>query len=71
MNFFEGTDFISYRHPSFNRILYFSLVQSSISNDESSKLINEIFRVICDLTNDEAKIVRIQAMKMIVNINNL
>jgi hypothetical protein len=49
-------------------ILYFSIVPSGISNDESSKLINEIFRLICDLTNDEAKIVRVQAMKMIVNI---
>ncbi|CAF0916685.1 unnamed protein product [Adineta steineri] len=42
-----------------------SIVPSGISNDESSKLINEIFRLICDLTNDEAKIVRVQAMKMI------
>ncbi|CAF3477085.1 unnamed protein product [Rotaria sp. Silwood1] len=42
-----------------------SIVPSGLSNDESSKLINEIFRLICDLTNDEAKIVRIQAMKMI------
>jgi hypothetical protein len=46
----------------------FSIIPSGISNDESSKLINEIFRLICDLTNDEAKIVRVQAMKMIVNI---
>ncbi|CAF2644910.1 unnamed protein product [Rotaria sp. Silwood2] len=42
-----------------------SIVPSGLSNDESSKLINEIFRLICDLTNDEAKIVRVQAMKMI------
>ncbi len=45
-----------------------SIIPSGISNDESSKLINEIFRLICDLTNDEAKIVRVQAMKMIVKI---
>ena len=49
----------------------FSVVPSGVSNDESSKLINEIFRLICDLTNDEAKIVRVQAMKMIVIINKL
>ncbi|UJR35873.1 hypothetical protein I4U23_028616 [Adineta vaga] len=42
-----------------------SPVPSSLSTDESSKLINQIFRVICDLTNDEAKSVRVQAMKMI------
>ncbi|CAM4807411.1 unnamed protein product [Rotaria magnacalcarata] len=42
-----------------------SIVPLGLSTDESSKLINEIFRLICDLTNDEAKIVRVQAMKMI------
>ncbi|CAF3187051.1 unnamed protein product [Rotaria socialis] len=42
-----------------------SIVPLGLSTDESSKLINEVFRLICDLTNDEAKIVRVQAMKMI------
>lgn len=32
-------------------------------------MINEVFRLICDLVNDEAKIVRVQAMKMIVSID--
>lgn len=39
-----------------------------MSTDDSAKLINEVFRVICDLTNDEAKVVRVQAMKMIVSL---
>lgn len=47
----------------------FSVVSSGVSLDESSKLINEVFRLICDLVNDEAKIVRVQAMKMIVSID--
>jgi len=47
-------------------MLFFSTIPTGISTDESSKLINEIFRLICDLTNDEAKIVRVQTMKMIV-----
>ena len=51
--------------------LLISIVPSRLATDESSKLINEIFRLICDLTNDEAKIVRVQSMKMIVNINLL
>lgn len=44
---------------------------SGSSSEDSTKLINQIFRVICDLTNDEAKIVRVQAMKMIVCTQNV
>jgi hypothetical protein len=57
-----------------HRLIYVDIYRSSplpsdINNDESNKLINHIFGLICDLTNDEAKIVRVQAMKMIVGHN--